>query len=71
MIRLTSLSRNGNSLCVTVPIDLLTELKWLKGEHLVCRALDGELAVRRADEGRMFAPPPAPPRVKIQRKRKR
>jgi antitoxin component of MazEF toxin-antitoxin module len=71
MVRLTTLSRNGNSLAISVPHAVLAELGWPRGTHLACRAQDGALEVRMADEARLFETSAPRPKVRVRRNRKR
>jgi antitoxin component of MazEF toxin-antitoxin module len=60
MIRMVRLIRNGGALSVSIPKDVLAELKWMHGEHLAVGAVEGAFVVRRVDEARLLEAPPPP-----------
>jgi antitoxin component of MazEF toxin-antitoxin module len=71
MIQSTRLTRNGNSISVSIPPVLLRALKWTRGELLLADVVDGALRLRRVDPNSLATRwadlPPSPARRKARR----
>ncbi len=58
MVRLARLSRNGNSVSVSVPPPFLRELHWRRGDLVALAVEGGRLVGRKVEENTLVAAPP-------------
>lgn len=71
MIRIARLSRNGNSLGVTVHPALLRELQWRRGDAIAVGVDTGRLVCRKVQEAELLPPPPPESSFAAGRRRRR